>query len=502
MPTSFKSTPINWIVVIVIASRLDSSQFYQVGMRILITFLLATCSLVAFGNEIYTCKDKETGASVFTNIPADIARKGLECQVHATYDDNQPRSSRKERDDDVEEITNTKITNTKRSHITPSLRLPNVVQAPVVVPAFINQTENHFEFANSGVFTAFKNRWQMKNESIRILHLGDSHVRNGFIGEAVRRELQSVRGNAGRGMVFPYALAKTYPQSDYQSTMEGSWQSGNSIRPLRDIGLGVSGVVAQTSSTASAFTLKFSQAQPAGETIVKVFFKSSMPNLRLTASTNKERVTWSTQDAGLFHSVATFKLHEQFSVLRIDIDNAERRGQFELHGVNIEKPSSGGVVFNSFGVDGATLGSLSTATYLEAQLTELKPDLIVLDFGSNELMNGSSALSVKYQTTLIQIVRRLRAARPQMVIVFAVPQGMRHKGRYIDVGAYAQFIKKLAIENSCLFWNWYQVAGEDEAIQAWLSHGLANRDKVHLLAKGYKLKGELLAKALLNTLRE
>jgi hypothetical protein len=63
---------------------------------------------------------------------------------------------------------------------------------------------------------------------------------------------------------------------------------------------------------------------------------------------------------------------------------------------------------------------------------------------------------------------------------------------------FAQLVRRLAKENDCLFYDWYQVAGGRDAMRTWYAYGLALPDHVHLSTTGYALKGDLLARALLN----
>jgi lysophospholipase L1-like esterase len=451
------------------------------------------------GNVIYSCEHEASGSITFT----DTKIPGQKCKARSSPENNtraisiELNSIVRRKHGDVEELVNS----------VPSSRSTSARRnkTPVVkenTPSFINVTSNQFEAASPDVLKLFLRRWRSKGDPVRILHLGDSHVRNGFSGEAARRELQLVRGNGGRGMLFPYALARTYPQSDYGSTMEGRWQSGSSVRPLQGMDFGITGFGARTTSTPSAFTLSLKQPQPIGRKVVKVFFKSSMKDLRLTASVGREHVTSSPSVAQEVFTVAEFVFYDQIESLRIDISSEPAAGYFELHGVNIEGPSSG-VIYHSFGVDGATLVSLSAASHIDNQLKVLQPDLIVLDFGSNELISGDNALSPQSEATIVQLIRRLRSARPQALIVFSTPQDMKLKQKNLTaVGAYAQFVRKIAFDNGCLFWDWHRVSGGAGSMRLWSSSGLANRDQVHLLPKGYKLKGELLANALLNTVNK
>ncbi|MES2918773.1 MAG: GDSL-type esterase/lipase family protein [Pseudomonadota bacterium] len=440
---------------------------------------------------IYRCED-DRGTVNFTDTRVPQAR----CRVvSADVGETAPRVTRRQRGE-VGEIT-----------IGPSRPGPGAPgsgpRQPVPTPGFIDAQKNLLEFRRREALAPFATRWRTGSARINILHLGDSHVHNGFAGAATRRALQAVRGDGGRGLVFPYALAKTYSQSDYRSSFEGSWQSANSVRPLPGLALGVTGVAARTTRAPAAFTLTFAPPLPPGRKVVKVFLKGSMPGLRLSASTGRQRqVLAAGWGAARALPVAEFELYDLERTLRLDIDSTAPGGSVEVHGVSIES-SRPGVAYHSLGVDGATLDSLNAQPFLAEQLAVLQPDMIVLDFGTNELINNGNALPPGHEALVVQVIRRLRMARPDAVIVLTSAQDMNFQGRAITAArAYSDLMRKIALEQGCLFWDWYRVAGGSGSMRSWVARGLANRDQIHLVAKGYQLKGELLAKALLDTVAQ
>jgi hypothetical protein len=58
----------------------------------------------------------------------------------------------------------------------------------------------------------------------------------------------------------------------------------------------------------------------------------------------------------------------------------------------------------------------------------------------------------------------------------------------------------LAKKNHVLFWNYYDLSGGYAQIKNWQSAGYAQNDHIHLTAMGYKLKGYLLYRSIINTL--
>lgn len=455
---------------------------------LLVLASVAAMPLPAAAAVIYRCEDS-SGNVNFTDVRMPNARCRL---ISGAAGESAPRVTRRQRGE-VGEIT-----------IGPARNSPAPVASglrqPVPAPGFVDAQNNLLEFRRREVLAPFAARWRTSSARISILHLGDSHVHNGVAGDATRRALQAARGDGGRGLVFPYALAKTYSQSDYRSTMEGSWQSGNSVRPLPGLALGVAGVAARTTRTPAAFTLTFPQPLPPGRKVVRVFLKGSMPGLRLSASAGRERqVVTAAWGAARALPVAEFELSDLDRALRFDIESAAPGGSVEVHGVSIESVRPG-VVYHSLGVDGATLDSLNAQPFLAEQLAVLQPDMILLDFGTNELINHGDAVPPGHEARVVQVIRRLRAARPEAVIVLTSAQDMSFRGRPVTATrAYSELMRKIALEQGCLFWDWYRVAGGAGSMRSWAARGLASRDQLHLVAKGYQLKGEMLAKALLDT---
>jgi hypothetical protein len=83
------------------------------------------------------------------------------------------------------------------------------------------------------------------------------------------------------------------------------------------------------------------------------------------------------------------------------------------------------------------------------------------------------------------------------------PQNMYFRGKEITTAFnLAQMLRKIALENDCLYYDWYRLAGGEGAMSTWYSYGLARKDHIHLTDKGYALKGYLLAKAFENSVND
>jgi lysophospholipase L1-like esterase len=462
------------------------------GRQRLAVACLALVSAVSHAGKVYRC------GNYFGD---ERAGPDADCQViEITGDDRQdaPASGIVRRQQgDVVEITNLSPSPAPgKAKAPPQARSPVETTAP---PPFVNTANNVFDAAAGSDFSSFASRWRSHDQPIKILHIGDSHVRNGIAAEVTRRLLQNVRGDGGRGLIFPYAVAGSYSLSDYQSSREGSWQGGSTMRPLSDLSLGILGFAARPTGSRAAFSLRFAQPISAGRKSVKILLNGVSPGLRITASTSKENASWLSPGVINGLSTAEFKFSDAIDRLRIDIEGSTQR--LVLHGVDVEKEAPG-LVYHSMGVDGATLRSLDKARHMESELAILQPDLVILDFGSNELHSDSLSLPPQLESAMLNTIRRIRSVRPQAAIVFSSPQDMRTHRRpnAVTSEAFVKNMRKFALDNNCLFWDWHRIAGGVGAMQAWRASGLANRDQVHLAPKGYRLKGELLARAVLNTI--
>jgi lysophospholipase L1-like esterase len=366
----------------------------------------------------------------------------------------------------------------------------------------IDERYNRFEFRDRAVFAPFHQKWSTAaHERLSIAHFGDSHLQNGFAIEAARTRLQRIRGDGGRGMVFPYSIANSYSPNDYRTAFHGRWTTANSQKPNPRMALGVSGFVARTESTPASFSFKFKTALGEGRKRVRVLLRASGPGLRLVATSAGQSQSVSLEPSPLGRTPAVdFDFAQLSETLRFDVVNLSRApASLELHGLSIENPSPG-LVYHNLGVGGATFGALNAQTHFEEQIALLGPDLYVLDWGTNDIAHRN-ALPENLRDTVASTIRRIRLAHPGSVIVLTSVQDMRHNGRHISSArAFSELMKAIAFEHGCLFYDWYRVAGGAGSMVEWVGQGLASKDHVHLTAKGYRLKGDLFAKALLKTL--
>lgn len=82
---------------------------------------------------------------------------------------------------------------------------------------------------NKATLHSFFQKLKENKDVSRILMLGDSHIQAGYISEFLRSKFQATFGNAGRGTLFPYALANSNGPQDFSSVSNAAWVTFRSV---------------------------------------------------------------------------------------------------------------------------------------------------------------------------------------------------------------------------------------------------------------------------------
>lgn len=166
----------------------------------------------------------------------------------------------------------------------------------------------------------------------------------------------------------------------------------------------------------------------------------------------------------------------------------------------------GAVSYIDKGVNGATC---LTFTHPEriAEIAALKPELLILSFGTNESHNRRYHINVHYNQ-MDELVKLLRDSLPDTPILLTTPPGSyesfrqrRRKRTYTTnprTAIAAETIRRYAKDHRLLVWDMYDVVGgKRRACTNWMEANLMRPDHVHYLPEGYVLQGNLLYQALI-----
>jgi len=360
------------------------------------------------------------------------------------------------------------------------------------------------EFTGNALGRQLVQKWRAADSGrFTIAHYGDSLLQQGGAAEMIRNKLQLARGSAGRGMVFPFKIAKTYSHNDFTSAFSGTWSTANSIQNPPRMPVGVSGFVAQTLDRQAWFTLTFETRPEPGAKKVRLFYMVTAAgyHARLSSGGRQWEQPLPLPQGGTTTSFVDFHVPRLGEELHFEIRNTNPNDAvFEVHGVSIENTRPG-VLHHNLGVGGAAYQSLLEQTYFEEQSRWMAPDLVILDWGTNDIVYRN-AVSPNLERTVVSTIRKVRAVHPNALIMLTSAQDMYFRGRPITAAwDFTQLMRRLAAENNCLFYDWYRTAGGRESMLVWYAYEMAGPDHIHLSTHGYAIKGDLTAQALLNTIK-
>lgn len=357
------------------------------------------------------------------------------------------------------------------------------------------------------IFTFFEKLKKTDRDKVVILHIGDSHVQNDVFTGFIRDRLQEIFGYGGRGYVFPYKIARTNSAYDYNSIIEGEWSHARNVDMQPRYPLSFSGITARTTDTTAGFAIVFRkkyQTLKDGFTRLKIFCNISPESMDLLLRTSSD-MKWI--ETKIFHDKSLPYVQIDLPVQNYDSlffkvkKNSPEQKFFELYAIIIETQQDRGILYISTGINGAGTSSLLKQNLAIEHLTYVRPDLIIIDVGINDI----------YRTTfhenyivlnLLKLIQEIRENLPSTTIMLVSPQHVMYKNISIaNCKLYSELIRKIAEKEKVALYDYFTVTGGDYSMKNWYASGLAQRDKKHLSFDGYIRRGELFINAILNAYR-
>jgi lysophospholipase L1-like esterase len=338
----------------------------------------------------------------------------------------------------------------------------------------------------------------LKSDSCRtlsIVHIGDSHIQADYFSGMLRVLLQEKFGNAGRGLIFPYAVAHTNEPINYSSSGKGTWKGIRSVINPGGVAVGISGISLYSGQAAAGFSIRTRSQKGMSYAFnrVELISKTANPeNTRLFS--DQENVI--AKKTGPFVSV--FDLKD--TVHRVEMTFSTKQG-IDIHGL-ILKNGKGGILYHTIGANGATFDSYNSASLFMEQLPYLNPDLIIISLGTNESYS-SKFDAAAFVSQLHTFMRGIQATSKPCSILLTTPSDncKLKKGKVFPNNKpqmIGDSLKSFAQRNTYALWDLYEIMGGAGSMKQWKKQGLSAADHVHFTRKGYELQGHLLFEALIN----
>jgi hypothetical protein len=345
---------------------------------------------------------------------------------------------------------------------------------------------------------------QANENRLVIFHFGASHIQSEVVTTEAKAYLHENYGDAGPGFLFPFSAAKTYGSINYKTSHTGIWTSAKSFQPNPKIPLGVRGMTIETRDPTASFTLTFPSPLPKEEYELILFFENNAqtPDFKLTVGDTDWQVDEALRSTQTGKNYLRIPITQEIGTLQVKLLPSEKPGMlFRFYGMSLEKMDKSGVLYHSLGVGGSPFEAVLTMVKLQEQSEVLQPDLVILDYGTNNILYENK-VAESLPKNVTKTISNLRAINPEVLIVLTSTQDLFYKGRHIDAGIeFARAMDSLARANEVLYWNYYDLSGGYGQIKNWEQAGYAQKDHIHLTAKGYRLKGYWWNASILNTLK-
>ena len=342
---------------------------------------------------------------------------------------------------------------------------------------------------------------QARQDGLRIVHVGDSHVQNGAIHKELRSLLRPELGDGGHGLLFPYSAAKTYAPKSYRSRHRGRWTYAKSWKLPAELPLGVTGMSVETRNPDASFTLTFKEPVPDHWRRLRIYCDRGRKSFDLKVDsggrTTVIRVHPKEDDGKPYVEAVLPKVGQSVRV------RMRRRGprqkRFQLHGMSLESVNQGGLVVHNGGVGASRFRAILHEDHFESHLTALEPDLVIVEYGTNDYLY-EDRIKPELESEIRESIGRIRRAVPDAMILLVSAQDLYRKSKNLKSGVtYSDLLHKIAAEESVGIFDWYWISGGGRTLPAWRDARLARKDLIHLTSRGYRFKGRLLAHALRET---
>lgn len=420
-------------------------------------------------------------------------------------------------------------------------------------------TGNHIYNAQvlESVFAKLKENESGKNQKINIVHIGDSHIQGDLMTNKIRKILQQQFGNAGRGFVFPYQLAKTNGSYNERFYSNKTWESYRNIYPFKSKPVGLSGIGLWRANGGFAVQLnikdpayKFNSIHIITPQNQDMFDLAISSQTNITQSTERKVITHKIKKGEAISVIAdkynisiaeikkanglksnniragkTLKIptnetkpkkikSSEFVPLNLTADsfshyyNSEKAldriylipnksaSEFELNGLVLEKDAPG-ITYSGIGVNGAKFSDYNKYPLFFEQLKALKPDLLIFSLGTNESYDNMEASG--YIRELREFISNLKEQKIDVPIIVMTPPPSLHRGRKLNfyVKEYAERINGVAEKDEFAVWDLYDEFGGLTGVRTLRAEGLIGPDFVHYSKKGYEKQAKLFTEAFL-----
>ncbi|MDP6207436.1 MAG: GDSL-type esterase/lipase family protein, partial [Roseibacillus sp.] len=135
--------------------------------------------------------------------------------------------------------------------------------------------------------------------------------------------------------------------------------------------------------------------------------------------------------------------------------------------MSLRNAEGGGVALSSAGIGGARYRAVNRAEALEAEVLALQPDVLILDYGTNDYLY-TDMLPEDLEEDIREAIGRIRAQSPLTAIVLTTAGDLYRDGLNVrSAKAFGELIYRIAEEEGCPVLDWFWLAGGPRSALQW-----------------------------------
>lgn len=360
--------------------------------------------------------------------------------------------------------------------------------------------ENSIEYISDNYLSFVKKMKSLQKgdiSKVRILHFGDSHIQPNNLSGIVRKNLQIAYGNGGRGIVFPYSLAKTNGPKDFSASSSVKWDNNWINHSQKKFSIGLPGIAIKSDSSNGSLKINL-RTDSSNYPYSKGFVVYSMENGK------NGSILVNRQFEKKYKQQSFDTLQFSYSNLRDTLNLEFKNSRLTLHNFYFENNQKG-IIYNSVGVAGAFYKDYLKNPLFGEQLTLYNLDLLIVSLGTNE-STFSKYSETMFANDLDAMFLLIKQNLPHTSVIITTPSenyflrknSTINNDRVLFVN---RILREKCQEYGFALWDLYKVMGGNGGMLRWKEAGLVNKDCIHYLKKGYQLQGKLLFEAIEKSLK-
>ena len=195
---------------------------------------------------------------------------------------------------------------------------------------------------------------------LNVVHIGGSHVQADMWSMELRHRLQTMAPGvrSGRGLVFPYTMAKSNNPWWYYPTFTGTWTSVKNTQRADSSELGLTGYSVTTRDTLTHLDISFRGDAYAGYTFdrIKVLHRMDSSYAVEAWSSDSTVTIERTVNAAGGYTEFSYSAYQDTLHLRF-VQQDTTQSRFTLYGILMDSDDPG-FVLHAIGVNGEKFGSV------------------------------------------------------------------------------------------------------------------------------------------------